>query len=290
MQPATRIYDGIITDSRRWARLAARSDDIFVCTPPKSGTTWTQGICALLIFGDPDVDAGVSIRSPWIDNSMRDIDEMLARLEAQTHRRYLKSHTPLDGIPFFEDATYLAIYRHPIDVHFSMRRHAQNMSTDILDRYYPEDIAAGFRIFLDGAPHGPDYDAPSLAGILHHYRTFRAVAGRPNVHLFHYADMTRDLSGAMARIARALGIAHPEPVFARLVEAARFDSMKANADRFAPSAGAGVWKSDAGFFDSGTSGKWEGRLARSDLAAYDAVMDAALTPAERRWLERGDRR
>jgi aryl sulfotransferase len=285
-----RIYDGMVTDSRRWARFASRPGDVFICTPPKSGTTWAQSICALLIFGDPGVDAGISIKSPWIDNRFRDIDEVTARLEAQTHRRYLKTHTPLDGIPFFADGTYLVVYRHPLDVHFSMRRHAANMSFDALDRYYPEDISQGFRMFLEGAPDGPDYDAPSLAGIVHHYRTFRAAAERPNVHLFHYADMTRDPAGAIARMARTLGIAHPADLLAQLVQAASFGNMKANADRFAPSAREGFWKSDAAFFDSATSRKWEGRLRADELAAYDARMDRLLAREERRWLEHGGTR
>ena len=37
-------------DSIRWQRFSARAGDIIISTPPKSGTTWMQMICALLIF------------------------------------------------------------------------------------------------------------------------------------------------------------------------------------------------------------------------------------------------
>jgi aryl sulfotransferase len=74
---------------------------------------------------------------------------------------------------------------------------------------------------------------------------------------------------------------------AAITEAATFDNMKANAGRFTPSAGQGFWKADAGFFDSATSNKWEGQLTADDLAAYDAKVDAELSPEERAWLEWG---
>lgn len=286
MIPPERHYTSILTDSGRWLRYRPRPGDVVVCTPPKSGTTWMQAILALLISGDPGVDVGVSRKSPWLDNQGRDLKELLDGLEAQTDRRTLKSHTPLDGLPWYPEVTYIAVYRHPIDVHFSMRKHAANMPIRDMDVYYPEDESEGFRLYLEGADNGPDYDAPSLSGLLRHYRTFRlASSERENIHLFHYADLSLDLPGAMDRIARILGIAHPRGKMGGLIEAATFDAMKSDAARFAPAGGEGFWNDDADFFDSGTSGKWVGRLTDADLARYDRVMDAALSPDDRRWLE-----
>ena len=33
-------YRTAVFDNRRWAGFEARAGDIFVCTPPKCGTTW----------------------------------------------------------------------------------------------------------------------------------------------------------------------------------------------------------------------------------------------------------
>jgi hypothetical protein len=52
--------------------------------------------------------------------------------EAQNHRRCIKTHTPFDGIPYDPDCTYIAVYRHPIDAHFSMRRHVANLQEDLI--------------------------------------------------------------------------------------------------------------------------------------------------------------
>ena len=51
-----------------------------------------------------------------------------------------------------------------------------------------------------------------------HFRSFQKWVHLANVHLFHYADMTRDLAGQMAQIAKALDISHPPDLMAQLVE------------------------------------------------------------------------
>ncbi|MEM7488449.1 MAG: sulfotransferase domain-containing protein [Pseudomonadota bacterium] len=283
-RPPSRIYREGIVDSTRWRAFAPRDGDILVNTPPKSGTTWTQTILALLISGDPDVVPDLSMQSPWIEIHFRPLEEVMARLEQQTRRRHVKSHTPFDGIPLWDGLRYIAVYRHPLDVHFSYRRHVANMHPDIHGQYYPEDGEECFRIFLEGEHE----DAASLRSIVEHYRQSLALEPREDLLRLHYADMVRDLLAATARIAAHVGIEHPPDRMAALVEAARFDNMKANADRFAPSAGQGFWKDDAAFFDSGTSNKWEGWLDAAQLAAYDAHMDALLPdPAARVWLEWG---
>ena len=43
-------------------------------------------------------------------------EEVYARLDAQDHRRVIKTHTPLDGIPLDARATYVVVARHPLDM------------------------------------------------------------------------------------------------------------------------------------------------------------------------------
>ena len=284
-----KLYLGPLTDNRRWDSVAIRPDDVFVVTPPKCGTTWMQTIVALLLSGDPDVETELSVKMPWVDIRIREMPDIAARLEAMTHRRSMKSHTPMDGLPLDEHAQYLCVFRHPLDAHFSYRKHVRNIPVRWFDHWYPEDDQDGvtFRRFLDGGPEGFDGDAMPLAHILQHYVAAKALAGRSNVSLFHYDDMTRDLPGTFAKVASLLGVSHAPPVMEALVETARFDNMRTNAARFAPSGGKGFMKSDTDFFNSGTSGKWQGKLTPAELSAYDAMMDAHLGPQDRAWLEFG---
>lgn len=284
-----KLYLGVLTDNRRWDMVTIRPEDVIVVTPPKCGTTWMQTIVALLLSGDPEVETELSVKMPWVDIRIREMPEVAERLDAMAHRRSMKSHTPMDGLPIDDQAQYLCVFRHPLDAHFSFRKHVRNIPMSWFDHWFPEDDPDGitFRRFLDGGPEGFDTDAMPLAHILRHYQAAKALSDRPNVSLFHYAEMKRDLAGTFARVAGLLGISHPDSLMDQLIAAARFDNMKQNAERFAPSGGKGFMKSDSDFFDSGTNGKWVGKLTEAELAAYDAMMDAHLTPEDRAWLEHG---
>ena len=284
-----KLYLGPLTDNRRWDMVRIRPDDVIVVTPPKCGTTWMQTIVALLFSGDPEVETELSVKMPWVDIRLREMSEVAERLEAMPHRRSMKSHTPMDGLPLDGRAQYICVFRHPLDAHFSYREHVRNSPLRWFDMWYPEDDATGvtFRRFLDGGPEGFDTDAMPLAHILRHYQAAKAVADRPNVSLFHYADMTRDLPGTFEKVATLLGVEHSKDVMERLVRAATFENMKTNAERYAPSGGKGFFKSDDAFFHSGSSGKWRGKLTEEELAAYDTMMDENLDRQDRTWLEYG---
>ncbi|MEO0903641.1 MAG: sulfotransferase domain-containing protein, partial [Pseudomonadota bacterium] len=120
-----KLYLGPLTDNRRWDMVDIRDDDVFIVTPPKCGTTWMQTIVALLLSGDPEVETELSVKMPWIDIRVREMSEVAARLEAMTHRRSMKSHTPMDGLPLHDKAQYICVFRHPLDAHFSYRKHRQ---------------------------------------------------------------------------------------------------------------------------------------------------------------------
>ena len=127
MEPPSNTYIGPITDTRRWESFQPRPDDIIICTPPKCGTTWTQAICASLIHGVGH-DLVVPEHSPWIDAIFEPIDNLLERLEAQTSRRFVKTHSPLDGITYDDHVTYLVVLRDPRDAFCSMLNHRDNMN------------------------------------------------------------------------------------------------------------------------------------------------------------------
>src|SRR5687768_14172365 len=84
-------YRSITADSARWDGFVFRPGDVVISTPPKSGTTWTQMLCALLIFDGPAFPAPLDEVSPWLDMRLRTLAEVTAALAAQTHRRFIKT-------------------------------------------------------------------------------------------------------------------------------------------------------------------------------------------------------
>ena len=127
--PASRRYSGHIVRPERWATFSPRRGDIIVCTPSKSGTTWTQTILAMLLHRGPDLPMKIPVLSPWIDADIGIPEsEVSAALDAQGGRRVVKTHTPLDGFPVWDGVIVVTVYRHPLDVFFSLRKHYANMT------------------------------------------------------------------------------------------------------------------------------------------------------------------
>ncbi len=50
-------YQSALEDSARWDGFVFRPGDIVISAPSKAGTTWTQMICALLVFQTPELPA-----------------------------------------------------------------------------------------------------------------------------------------------------------------------------------------------------------------------------------------
>src|SRR5689334_16336013 len=117
------LYQNHHLDATRWRAFTPRAGDIVVSTAYKSGTTLTQTIVTNLIFPDGDMPASVGDISPWLDLRVAPLQEVIATLEAQTHRRCIKTHLPLDGLPFFDNVQYLVVGRDPRDVFMSLVNH-----------------------------------------------------------------------------------------------------------------------------------------------------------------------
>jgi hypothetical protein len=120
-------YQGLLSNSRRWEGFAFRPGDIVIDTPPKCGTTWMQLLCAMLVHGRVELDRPLSDLSPWLDVLVDPLDVVVANLEAQEHRRIIKTHTPLDGVPHDDRVTYVCVGRDPRDVAVSFQHHWANL-------------------------------------------------------------------------------------------------------------------------------------------------------------------
>ncbi|MCB0121890.1 MAG: sulfotransferase domain-containing protein, partial [Caldilineaceae bacterium] len=121
-------YQNHTLDSTRWQHYQPRAGDIVIATSYKSGTTWTQEIVRQLIFYGQAVaplrDAtGLWQISPWLDQRGVPVEELLDKLAAQRHRRFIKTHLPLDGLPFFAQVKYIVVGRDARDVAMSMWNH-----------------------------------------------------------------------------------------------------------------------------------------------------------------------
>ena len=276
-------------DSTVWNDFPFRDDDIVVATYAKSGTTWTQQIVGQLVFQGAE-DVPVSDLSPWLDLRVPPAEVKLQALEAQSHRRMIKTHLPLDALNFSPKAKYLYIGRDGRDVLFSFHHHHSQgnalwyeLLNDTPGRVGPPidppdpDIRRYFRTWLerDGFP---------LWSLWENVATWWAARDLPNVKLVHFNALKADLAGQMREIAAFLDIDIPEDRWPSIVEHCGFDYMKAHAASVAPLGGAIFDGGAETFINKGVNGRWQEVLPAADSAAYEARAVAELGEECAAWL------
>ena len=286
--PAQNVrYVGPITNTDRWANFQHRPDDIFICTPPKCGTTWTQAICSMLVFGKADHGQQTSDISPWIDADFMPIDDLLPQIHDLPHRRFIKTHSPLDGIPYYPECTYLVVMRDPRDAYCSGLNHRDNMTeVELAHAVFPSGENA-FQTWLDRESRPENWDVQSISTFVHFFNSYWPYRSLPNVHLYHYSDMKRDLRGAIKSMAAATDTAVTDSQLDAFTEAATFGNMKKKSEQFAPESGSGMWKSESSFFSKGVNQQWKTLLSEDEIKAFDTKFATLLQGAEAEWALNG---
>lgn len=193
-----------------------RSDDIFVVTYPRSGTTWMQFALYVLARGPQLEFDHISQVAPWFERSLALGERSAADFEALPSPRVFKSHLPFRWLP--RGARYLYIVRDGRDVAVSYyhlyRSHLG----------FRGDFEAFYRRFLAGELQYRSW--------FKHVAGWRAVADRADVQLLRYEQLKRDLTGALHTVNRFWSIGADAERIAQAVELASFESMKKLQDKF----------------------------------------------------------
>jgi aryl sulfotransferase len=292
------VYRNHHLDSTRWDAVRFRPGDIVVSTSAKAGTTWLQRILSLLVFGPGELPDLLMRLSPWIDcRYMEPLADVVARIEAQPHRRFLKSHLPLDALPYHPEARYICVGRDTRDVFMSLWNHYRSYNDTMYELLAAGDPVGGplprcpddprrlWRQWITRGSFPWESDGWPFWSHHHHVASFWTFRHLPNVLLVHYNDLLADLDGEIRRIAGFVGIDVAEEAWPALIDAARFESMKREAaallgpmERFTGGVGTFLYK--------GSNGRWREVLDGSDLLLYEQAA-VALDPGLRSWLEHG---
>jgi len=285
-----RRYVSPQADSARWESFEFRPGDVVISTPPKCGTTWMQNIVGMLLLNRVELGLPIDAISPWLDATSWTDEAVFDLLEQQRHRRFIKTHTPLDGIPRLDDVTYITMLRHPLDTALSHRDHRANSDRKrVMElRGQPveerpagtstsaapiDDPAKYLRSFIGRNPSREETGVYALADLAEQALTYWSERHAPNVRLFHYTDMWNDLDGEMRTVARLLDLPVTGAEFDRFVEAATLQSMRSRAADLAPGADLGVWKENEEFFKAGGTREWRSLLGTGDLATFDRRLE-----------------
>ncbi len=282
-----------LMDSTRWNDFQFRDDDIVIATWAKSGTTWLQQIVAQLVFEGAE-DIAVADVAPWLDFCLVPEEETLAMLDAQTHRRFMKTHLPVESLVFSPKAKYLYIARDGRDAIWSAHNHMANLTPEVIDQLsalpgmdeYPwEPPSADMRQYYH---HMLDKDWYPWWPFWSHIQSWWDIRDLPNVLLLHFGNLKTDMVGEMRRIASFLDIEVDEALWPVLVEHCTFDYMKAHATVIVAKLADIFVGGGKTFIHKGTNGRWRDSLTSEDLEKYETIVKENLTPDCAHWLATGE--
>jgi aryl sulfotransferase len=242
--------------------------------------------------------------SAWIDRRFpQPIEAVVAQVESQKHRRFLKSHLPLDGLPFYDNVKYVHVVRDGRDACMSFHHHGTSfteqmiealnkagLEDDTIGRPYPQvpnDPGEYFHRWITKGEVPGHQDGSPLMSFFQFERTWWEARRTPNVLVVHYNDLKSDLLTEMQRIADFLAISVAPGLLPQLAAAAGFEAMRRDGEAIMATAAAMFKDGSRSFFFKGTNERWHGVANRDDLALYEAKAEAMLAPACARWVAGG---
>jgi aryl sulfotransferase len=290
MMPVTsRVYQHHSLDSTRWKWFEPRDGDVVVASSYKSGTTWVQLIVLQLLgFECHDID-GIA---PWLESPATPIERVLEELEARTTRRVIKTHLPLDALPYHNNIRYLVVCRDGRDVFMSLWNHYQQMV-----RYpflslrkavgrvgpplprCPSDIREFWRDWITQGWFSWEREGYPFWGNLRHTATWWEWRHLSNIHFLHFNDLLVRPAEEIRLIARHIDAKTNCGRVADVVEGTTFANVKANASTLLPRAEFAFRGGAGSFIFQGSIRRWIGVLDEKDLELYSIALRRE-TPTE----------
>lgn len=293
------VYRNHHLDSTRWEAVAPRDGDIVIATSAKSGTTWMQAIIANLLFEGGEFPEPPFAMSPWVDFRPTPLDEMAAKLEAQTHRRFLKSHLPFDALPERPGTKWLYVCRDGRDMAVSLWHHYVGYTEERFATYNghdrpgpplpppPLDFLSFWRNWCSRGWFDWESDGWPFWSHLTTAQSWWGARARADVLMIHFADLLADPATQVERISAFIDIPLSASHRDAVVSATGFDAMRQRGTDYVPGGGRS-WKGGVeGFLRSGTSRQWETLLSAPDLDLYEAACDRVLSAECRAWMDNG---
>jgi hypothetical protein len=193
-----------------------RPDDVFICSYPRSGTTWLQQLLVVLAHdGDPEPEH-ISDVSPWFERSLAVGARTATDFERLPAPRIFKSHLPYHWLPRGARCVYAV-------------RDGRDVAVSYFNLYRSHlGFSGSFDDFLEMFLRGE----LQYGSWFQHVAAWKSVSGCENVHLVRYEDLKRDLLAAMAELADFCGLRRDPSRLVELAEQCSFSYMKAREHRF----------------------------------------------------------
>ena len=243
-------------------RMPIYEDDIFIITPPKCGTTWTQELVWLILnklekptknqfYRVPFVELGAILPpvEEKLDMTKEQNEENLrhfqgnsvAFVEGMKRPRVIKSHLPLDLLPdnLLDRCKVIFVTRNIKDMAVSYFHHHQLISKG----YTFKEFAQWFR-------DSHIVQTPMMPMVLEAWNR----RDHPNMFFNSYEDMKSDFSGTMKRMLKFLNVEMSDDQIQELQERTSITSFRK--DKFVNKANE-LEGSEGKFVRKGIVGDWK---------------------------------
>ncbi len=258
----TLFLGNLIRRMRNRYLFRARTDDIFIVSYPKSGTTWMQMILYQLTTpGQMDFEH-INEVSPWLESVLLFPDPKFNELPSP---RLIKSHWDYSKIPKFP-CRYIYIARDGRDAAVSFFHQYRDLFG--MNTRFPKF----FQRFMAGRVQYGSW-------FTHVARWFENADGL-NLLFITYEDMKRDPGATIRRIADFCGIPPDEDRFRRVLERSSFQYMRACEEKFGPQFRAidgsikKTRKKSGQFIRRGKSGGWCDYFDEPMLAQFQTALQS----------------
>ncbi len=208
---------------------APSSQDILVCTYVKSGTNWMMQLAHQVAFHGAGEYENIHDVVAWPDMKgglMKTItlESTAVQQASPEHKRVIKTHLAASYVPYSESAHYLTVIRDPKEVFVSSYHFARGNYGPLMPS--PD---AWFELFLT-----KEFPMDFGSSWAEHTASYWALRDKPNVGLFSFREMKRDLPTAVQQVADLLGVTLTAAEKASVVERSSFAYMQRIDHKFLP--------------------------------------------------------
>ena len=262
---------------------------IFICSYPKSGTTWTQNIVYQILKGVPstledDVDH-ISLCSPFYENDATWENGKILDVYTNIHKklgfRVFNTHLKWDMLPKGSSYKYIYIYRDGKDVVCSFFHHLTNQVGDgeysgtfkqFLSSWLQGDLPYG-----EWMDHLKSWSYSNIIDVNAQIDTFdmneSQTQSTPNILYLKYENLVTNIKQEVPRLHKFLhqsNSSHQDCILDHVYETISFDSMKQNIAKYQPRSV--KWRQGFSFIRQGRINSYSELFDDEDLLTYASVI------------------